>query len=272
MSGTVRGERGSAGAIEPLTTHRKAARQPHRPRLEDLESRQLLTAALQAIAPITVPQFQGYQVPLNYAGGGTTQQTYTVMSSNPDVPATVAAQGPFLTFTVQHTAADATDISFNGSITYQLFQDLTPRTVAMIEQFVDSGYYIGKDITHVVPDFVFQGGAPNPNGTGNSGGTGGPVRGRVRPAARLHRHRPARDGQYRDLDTNDVQFFNTLGLTPSLSYKHTIFGQLVAGQDIAADIAQVETKQNPVLNNEKSLPINPITITAAALRTRTPMA
>ena len=67
------------------------------------------------------------------------------------------------------------DISFTGTVVMQLFQDLTPNTVSMIEQFVNDGYYVGKDFTRIAngfpgtTDYVAQGGAPNSDGTGNSG-------------------------------------------------------------------------------------------------------
>ena len=263
-----RGALGRGRANRPPKT-RTAARARRRLGLEDLESRQLLTAALAPIASITVPQFQGSQVPLDGSGGGATQQTYAVNTSNPDIQATVA-QGPFLTFTVKHTAFDSNDISFNGSITYQLFSDLTPNTVKMIEEFVNDGYYVGKDITRVVPGFVFQGGAPNPNGTGNSGQPGTPFNDEYVQQLTFTGAGLLAMANTGISNTNDTQFFNTYAPEPNLNYTHPIFGQLVSGQNIVTDISQVETMPNSALNNENSLPKSPITITAATVANTNP--
>ena len=59
--------------------------------------------------------------------------------------------------------------SFTGSLTFQLFQNLTPNTVNMIEQFTNDGFYVnsGDYFPRIVTDFdsplttVIQGGATN---------------------------------------------------------------------------------------------------------------
>ena len=42
-------------------------------------------------------------------------------------------------------------------------------------------------------------------------------------------------------DTNQSQFFVTTGSPRSLDFQHTIFGQLVSGQDIIAQMTRVAT-------------------------------
>ncbi len=145
-------------------------------------------------------------------GGTTHQQTFTVTSDNPGVKATIA-QGQFLTVGVTHTASStAGDVTVNGTMTFQLFQDFTPNTVAEITSLVNgtagnlatgvsigSDYYVGKVIHRIASGFptpttyIVQGGSLNGDGTGNVFAT--PVRRRVRPVRRLHRHRPARAGE-----------------------------------------------------------------------------
>jgi peptidyl-prolyl cis-trans isomerase A (cyclophilin A) len=266
-----RGTFGRGRADSRRASRPKARRIPN-PRWEDLEARALLsTASLASLPDVSAPQFQGSQVPLDGTGGGAAQQTYTVTSSNPDITATVA-QGPFLTFTVTHQAASSSDISFTGNITYQLFQDLTPNTVAMIESFINANpnYYVGKDITRVVPGFVFQGGAPNPNGTGSSGLPGTPFNDEFVQQLAFVENNQLAMANTEISNTNDTQWFSTLGITPRLTDLHTIFGQLVAGQDIVNDISKVQTEPNSALNGENSLPVMPITITAATLSNTNP--
>src|SRR5262249_51043896 len=104
-------DRASSGA------YRREARKPPRARcrpvLEFLEGRRLLTASLAPLPNITVPDFLGYQVPLDGSGSNASTQTFTVTSSNPDIAATVA-QGQFLTMNVSHASSGAGDPAFSG--------------------------------------------------------------------------------------------------------------------------------------------------------------
>src|SRR5262249_19600204 len=70
-------------------------------------------------------------------------------------------------------------------------------------------------------------------------------------------------------DTNDSQFFivdTDLSLAQypqNLNFNHTIFGQLVSGFDIFADIMGTQVEAAP--GGEVSKPVNPITITTASV-------
>ena len=70
-----------------------------------------LLATLAQVPNINVPQYMGYQVPLEGGSGG--PQTFTVTSSNPKIAASVA-QGQFWNINVSHTSSGASDPSFNG--------------------------------------------------------------------------------------------------------------------------------------------------------------
>jgi cyclophilin family peptidyl-prolyl cis-trans isomerase len=145
-----------------------------------LEERELLTAGLAPIGDISVPALLGYQVPLDGSSSTAAFQTFTVSSDNPDIPASIA-QGPFWTLRVTHTASSTPgDVSFSGALTFQLFQDLTPVTVARFTQFTTSGYYNGKNFFRIVgnapgpTDYLVQGGSASPDGTGLSHQPGTP--------------------------------------------------------------------------------------------------
>jgi cyclophilin family peptidyl-prolyl cis-trans isomerase/allophanate hydrolase subunit 1 len=202
---------------------------------------------------------------------------FTVTSSNPDIAASVAT-GPFWTLTLSHMAAlgQAGDIPFTGSIVFQLFNDLTPITVSKFQTFVNDNYYIGKDITRIVKDFsggtagdyVIQGGAPNPDGSGNSGEPGTPYG--VELLQQLAFTGPgtlavANTGQP---NSNDTQFFIDTAAEPFLNYGYTLFGEVVAGQNILNDLKSVATQFNSF--GEKSAPISPVTITASTFTTTNP--
>ena len=61
---------------------------------------------------------------------------HAILSSPMELIAATVAHGPFLALGVSHAAASANDVSFSGTLVFQLFDDLTSNTVSQIEQFV----------------------------------------------------------------------------------------------------------------------------------------
>jgi cyclophilin family peptidyl-prolyl cis-trans isomerase len=240
-------------------------------RLDTLEDRQLMTASLQTIAPVTVPALQGYTVPLVANTGATDAQTFTVTSSNPDIAATVA-QGPFWTLGVSYNDATDTADSFTGSLTFQLFQDFTPNTVKMIEQFTNDGFYTstGDFFPRIVSGFdsplttVIQGGATSVTGAGSSGQPNTPFANENVQQLALTGVDQLALANAGGTDTNDTQFFINTGSADALGYNYTVFGQLVAGGATLAQIASIPVQSNPV-TGEDSEPVNPLTISSASL-------
>jgi cyclophilin family peptidyl-prolyl cis-trans isomerase len=268
-------DRASSGADRRGS--RKSPRVRCRPELESLEGRQLLNAALAPPPNITVPQYFGYQVPLDGSASGASTQTYTVTSSNPDIKATIA-QGQFLTMNVSHASSGAGDPAFSGTIVFQLFNDLTPTTATKIEGFVNSGFYNNKNIFRVAsgfPDangFAEQGGSPNNLSSGVSGLPGTPFANEIvqqlafAPPGQLAM---ANTGQP---NSNDTQFFITSAAQPSnsfLMYNYTIFGQVVSGMDIVQKITQVAKTTQPG-GTEVSFPISPVVVNTATLSSTNP--
>jgi cyclophilin family peptidyl-prolyl cis-trans isomerase len=237
----------------------------------------MLTASLQAITNISSPALQGYTVPLLANTGATDPQTYTVTSSNPDITASVA-QGPFWTLGVKYDdSSDAAD-SFTGSLTFQLFQNLTPNTVNMIEEFTNDGFYVnsGNSFPRIVSDFdsplttVIQGGAINNTGSGTSGQPNTPFANENVQQLALTGVDQLALANAGGTDTNDTQFFINTGPADGLGYNYTVFGQLVAGQTTLTNIAtDVAVQANPV-TGEDSQPVNPLTITSASLSSTSP--
>jgi peptidyl-prolyl cis-trans isomerase A (cyclophilin A) len=99
-------------------------------------------------------------------------------------------------------------------------------------------FYDGTVFHRVIGGFMIQGGDPLGTGTGGPGyqfadetPAGGPAFDRPGLLAM------ANAGP----NTNGSQFFVTVGKTPHLNGKHTIFGEVVEGYDIVERISQVDT-------------------------------
>jgi cyclophilin family peptidyl-prolyl cis-trans isomerase len=253
---------------------RKATRKPL---VEILEHRQLPTASLQPISNLTVPAQQGYTQPLLANTGATAAQTFTVTSSNPDVAVSIAS-GPFWAVGVSYTDPSNSSNDFTGTLTFQLFQNLTPNTVSHIEEFTNDGYYVntGKYFPRIVTDFggttnfVVQGGANTLNGTGSSGQPGTPFDNESNqqlPLSGINQISMANSG---GTNTNDTQFFiNTGSLNSTLGYNYTVFGQMLTGVNTLAQMTQVPVMDN-TSSGEASQPKNPLTITSTTLSATNP--
>ena len=67
------------------------------------------------------------------------------------------------------------DIKGYGTITAKLFPDIAPIGVDNFKQLADSGYYDGKNLHRVMPNFMMQGGSLNGDGTGGNAVVSGGV-------------------------------------------------------------------------------------------------
>jgi peptidyl-prolyl cis-trans isomerase A (cyclophilin A) len=136
-----------------------------------------------------------------------------------------------------------------GDLVVKLFPDKAPKTVenfvALAEgtkewkdprsgQNVKKPLYDGTVFHRVIPDFMIQGGDPLGNGTGGPGykfaDEIGPDNAFTKPGLLAM----ANSGP----NTNGSQFFITEVPTPWLNRGHTIFGEVVKGQDLIAKIAR----------------------------------
>ena len=136
-----------------------------------------------------------------------------------------------------------------GSIVCRLFEKEAPNTVANFvglaegtKEFTDprSGnkakrpFFDGLAFHRVIPNFMIQGGCPLGNGTGGPG---------YRFADEFHpslRHDAAGKLSMANSGpgTNGSQFFVTVAPTPWLDNRHTIFGEIIEGQDVADAISK----------------------------------
>lgn len=121
----------------------------------------------------------------------------------------------------------------NGTLAFEMYPEVAPRTVARISALVSSGFYNGIIFHRVVADFVVQAGDPSGSGDGGSGQT------IAAEFSHLHYLRGsvgmARDD---DINSNDSQFFICISDQPHLDGKYTLFGQVVRGADVLDKIRQ----------------------------------
>ena len=105
----------------------------------------------------------------------------------------------------------------------------------------DRPFYDGTWFHRVIPGFMIQGGDPNsgPGGDASKVGNGGP--GRYFEDEFHNGHDFSRPGMLAMANsgpnTNGSQFFITEVATDYLNDKHTIFGEVVSGQELIARIA-----------------------------------
>ena len=116
----------------------------------------------------------------------------------------------------------------------------------------DGPLYAGTIFHRVIPDFMIQGG--DPSGTG-MGGPGYKFQDETQGSS----HRFDKKGKLAMANsgpnTNGSQFFITVAATEWLTGKHTIFGEVVEGQEVVDRISKVargaqdRPKTNVVLNS-----------------------
>ena len=100
--------------------------------------------------------------------------------------------------------------------------------------------YNGTIFHRVIPKFMIQGGDPVGNGTGGPGYKFEDEFSDKLKFDRIGRLAMANSGR----NTNGSQFFITVAKTPWLDKHHTIFGQVVQGQEVVDKIANVERGPN----------------------------
>jgi peptidyl-prolyl cis-trans isomerase A (cyclophilin A) len=137
-----------------------------------------------------------------------------------------------------------------GNIVVKLLEKEAPNTVTNFvglaegtKEFADPKtgqkvkrpFYDGLIFHRVIPQFMIQGGCPEATGRGGPG---------YRFADEFHpslNHSKAGKLSMANAGpgTNGSQFFITVAATPWLDNKHTIFGEVIEGQDVADKISKV---------------------------------
>jgi peptidyl-prolyl cis-trans isomerase B (cyclophilin B) len=128
----------------------------------------------------------------------------------------------------------ATFSTTRGEIVCELYAKDAPKTVNNFVFLARDKFYDGTVFHRVINDFMVQGGDPTASG---SGGPGYKFEDEVKNNPRKHKIGSlsmANAGP----NTNGSQFFITHVVTQWLDGKHTVFGQVVKGQDVVNAIKQ----------------------------------
>jgi peptidyl-prolyl cis-trans isomerase B (cyclophilin B) len=147
-----------------------------------------------------------------------------------------------------------------GEITIAFWPDVAPKTVENFKKLAREHFYDGTAFHRIIKGFMIQGGCPNTK-EGETGmpGTGGPgyklkaefnakshVRGVISMARSAHP------------DSAGSQFFICHGDAKFLDRQYTAFGQVIQGDEVLEQIANVPTKAGG--GGEKSTPIERVAL------------
>ena len=151
-----------------------------------------------------------------------------------------------------------------GAFTVHLFDKEAPNTVANFVGLVEGSkewrdpatgerkkepFYDGVIFHRVINGFMIQGGDRLGQGTGGPGYKFGDE---FHPALR-HGKAGVLSMANSGPDTNGSQFFITLGSTPHLDNRHSVFGEVVEGLDVVRKIGAVPT-------GRQDRPVTPVVI------------
>ncbi len=132
----------------------------------------------------------------------------------------------------------ATFDTTKGKIVVELYPQQAPLTVNNFVFLANDGFYNGTVFHRVIKDFMVQGG--DPTGTGR-GGPGYRFEDECRNPGALPHQIGSLSMANAGPNTNGSQFFLTHIKTDWLDGKHTVFGQVLEGQDVVNAIAQGDT-------------------------------
>ncbi len=129
-----------------------------------------------------------------------------------------------------------------GKIELKMYPEVAPLAVENFTTHVKNGYYNGLIFHRVIKGFMIQGGDPTGTGRGGESIWGKPFKDEF--GNNVVFDKPfllamANSGP----KTNGSQFFITLAPTGWLNGKHTIFGEVVKGQDVARKIENVSVSR-----------------------------
>ncbi len=202
----------------------------------------------------TIPAGKSLIVPITAASPSGQPLTYTVTSNTNRIGVVMHTNNPFWQLTVAQAAASNAPGAFQtpfrgglvwvtnvGAMTFMLFPEYAPHTVNVFQGLTTAGFYNSNTIFHrVATNFVIQGGDPLTNG---SGGLTFRYDDEFHPQAIFTGNGQlavANSGK----DTDNCQFFVTVGPQRVLDFGYTLFGQLTRGFGVLTNINHTAVNTN----------------------------
>jgi peptidyl-prolyl cis-trans isomerase A (cyclophilin A) len=149
-----------------------------------------------------------------------------------------------------------------GDITLELRDD-KPTTTTNFINIVKNGWYDNTTFHRTISGFMIQGGIldghtvstiPDEIGSNNRN-TAYTI-----AMARTTSSNTATSQFFINVADNGQAYKNI-----NFDETYTVFGKVIAGQDVVDAIANAPTTENPSMQNENSLPVNPVTIISATI-------
>ena len=134
-------------------------------------------------------------------------------------------------------------ITTRGRIVVELFENEAPNTVANFISLADASFWEETTFHRVIPNLMAQGGDPNSRpgatGTPGSGSPGYRIQDEHdREGARKHFTGSLAMAKTTAPHTGGCQFYFTHQPTPHLNGRHTVFGRVIDGLDVARALEQ----------------------------------
>lgn len=126
-----------------------------------------------------------------------------------------------------------------GELELKLYHKTAPMHVSSTLFLTQLGFYDGLNFHRVIPGFMAQGGDPLGNGKGSPGYR---YAGEFEPLIK-HSKKGMLSMANAGPNTDGSQFFITFKATPWLDGKHTVFGELINGEEILNKIEASATQK-----------------------------
>ena len=211
-----------------------ARRQEAERRRQEVRRRLMITGGVVvALLVIAVAAFVLTQDDEPVAGTGTEMTSDRPLAAvDPAIRNNYFSEPPAMTIDTDKEYEAVIRMADGGEMRLSLFDDEAPITVNNFVFLANQGFYDGTTFHRVLADFMAQGG--DPAGTG-SGGPGYTFEDELDTGFSFDRRgllAMANAGP----GTNGSQFFITFVATPHLDGLHTIFGELIEGDDVLSGL------------------------------------
>jgi peptidyl-prolyl cis-trans isomerase B (cyclophilin B) len=131
-----------------------------------------------------------------------------------------------------------------GTFAFETYPDAAPKTVEHVLRLVKRGFYNGQRVHRAVPGFVVQLGDPQTRdmtkrewwGRGDAAGSGRPVGVAEISKKHLHVKGAVAMAHAGNPAGADAQFYVTLAPQPRLNGQYAVFGRVIEGLDVPAQL------------------------------------